>query len=279
MAITFFWALNLNAQEGIPKYMVEFSTCMKVTSIPKQVIPDFTSIGKIPKEELSLYATFDLQLQGSFQYEIKPWLYAGVSMQHSFTLYRSLAIEENRRYSYMYDDGRADFYFVNDYRFTSVSPVISINILPKKNLEKLFFDFTLSATYVTLKTEFLTVIDEPLEVYYNFFGSGTEVYKRSGLQLSWQLGARWVDYFTEHWGYSVYLNYQPLTYRPKSMQLVTYELNGTDLTNTLTTREREYNFGNAEKDNPNNPNAPAELSTEEYRFRSFLFGVGINYRF
>lgn len=273
-------APSLGAQTQQHKFQLMLGTGLSFNAIPNQSSADIALQGVIPKMPLEVFETLDLQFELRAQYAFAKWLYAGLSFQQSIILLPSKDINENRRHSFtMLDGSTADFYVTNNIKFTTIRPGIAIDILPNNDDENLFLEVGLNLTYTSFKPRFLTEIEVADEYWNNFVGSGTEIYKRNGWALSWQMDMRWVDYFSENWGYSLYFNYQPLTFRPQKMELTMYELNGEELTNTLTTRQRAYNFGNPESDNPQNPNAPTELTEEKYVFRGFVLGFGVNYRF
>ncbi len=266
-----------NAQEPRMQFMV--GSGLLINAIPTQNSADINLQGVVPKIPLKVYETLDLQLQAEFLYRFKTWFHAGASFQQSFILMPSVAIEDNLRRSSSTNDYTANYYMISNIRLSSFIPKIAIDLLPKATDEHLFLEAGLNVNYVFFKTDFLTETDGPDSEWDNFVGSGAETYKRNGWNLGWQMGARWVDYFSEHWGYSLYFTYQPYTFKPTHMQLTKYTLNGQDLTSTLNARQREYNFGNPEADNPTNPNAPTELAEESYSFRTFILGISVNYRF
>jgi hypothetical protein len=108
---------------------------------------------------------------------------------------------------------------------------------------------------------------------------GEERFVRKGFALSWGLQLRWTDYFSAHWGYSVFGEYNGMRVEPTKMSMTRFLVNSQDQLGTLTTRQREYVFGNAANDNPANNNIPKVLPAEFYDYRFYTIGVGVNYRF
>lgn len=167
--------------------------------------------------------------------------------------------------------------FSSDFQFYAFNLGVGYDFLPKKLDEDLVLSVVGSGIYNRDVTRHVSYPNgEPSTPFQEV---GEENFVRKGFSLGWGIELKWVDYFSAHWGYSVIAEYSATRVEPSKMTLTEFYVNGVDELSTLTTRQKEYEFGNVANDEPNSPNKAKVLPKEYYEYAFFTLGVAVNYRF
>lgn len=164
--------------------------------------------------------------------------------------------------------------FSEDFQFYNFKLAIGYDVLPKQPDEDLLISFGGGVCFNRNVNRFVYDGLTP-----PFTDLGAEKFVRKGTSFIWSGSLRWVDYFSTHWGYSVFAEYSATRVEPSKMTMTEFHVNGVDELNTLTTRQKEYEFGDVAGDEPTNKNKPKILPKEYYEYAFFTIGVGVHYRF
>jgi hypothetical protein len=256
------WNQSISFNPSLSILTIETNAGFDYVGRPDQEMP----YGIIPKS--LLVPQSKLQWGGGFQYSLsnqKNGLILEVSGKSVFSLNSSF--EENSVFLEL----------SHNFQFYTLQLGLGYDFLPKKPDEDLMLLVSGGGVYHRYVTGHKSYPNgEPTTPFQEV---GEERFVRKGFALSWGLQLRWTDYFSAHWGYSVFGEYNGMRVEPTKMRMTRFLVNSQDQLGTLTTREREYVFGNTANDNPADSTIPKVLPTEFYDYRFYTIGVGVNYRF
>ncbi len=158
---------------------------------------------------------------------------------------------------------RSSTFKVNEW---NIMPGIALDALYKNQNEALNLLLALNLGWRSQIEIYREEVDTSNFTYQKFAS------ERSGVFVAFALGLEWEEYFSEHFGYSIGVEYQlPYTFTPSSFTVRDYIL---DYDN-LTARQGDYKYS----DDQQEPIKGRVLKEENFYLQNAYINLGVRYRF
>jgi len=165
----------------------------------------------------------------------------------------------------------------NSFAMRNISASLGFKFL---HIRKGYFEanVNIGSTFIRLTEMFFVEsrITDPPGV---FKGLAEDFIERKDWAFTWGLGIAYHYQLGKHWGLVAGFDFNTLNFQPDFGYRYSYKINGEEMVNSLSLRERQFIFSDELTDRPNEPNAGRVLPRESIRYVIPQISLGVTFGF